>query len=609
MSRGRFQIAASALMVLACLGLYGWTLPYPFQFDDHLYLARNPLLADPASFAFLARFESFARRAQDMGLDPDLSTNLILRPVCYLTFHLHHRLGGLRPAPMRAVNILIHIATALVLLKLLMSLLRKAAPDSMPESSVRFIAGVSALLFAVHPMQTESVTYIVQRFTSLGTLFLLLTVHLHLRTVGEPRRWVRVAARTGSVASLLLGMGTKEFLVTAPLLLVLADVLVLGSPLRTVLRRAWPHLLLLPVLPAMVILTSWAQTGGDASLGTALNVAAPIGSPPEFARQYALTQPGVILAYLRLLLMPDALNLDHDVSACTSALSPCFWAPLAGLVAIVLLALLWWRSDTPAARGSLAWLGVLWFFLTLSVDSSIVPLPDLMSEHRTYLPSIGLFITLACLLDALRARLPGTRLLRHAVPSLAGAWLVVLGVLTAARNHVWRSESVMWTDVVTKSPIKARAWMNLGVALSDEGRTGQAIECLRRAIAVNPAALLVYINLARMQCRLSQFNEALATVEAGLVHAPSDPHLRYEKGVVQRAMGDLAGATETFQSVLPSRPGDPAILILLGELHLRQGHRDPALGFFRAAAMRDPSATWILNVIAQIESGTGLPAL
>jgi Flp pilus assembly protein TadD len=602
----RLPLAASVALAAACLGLYGWTLGFPFQFDDHLYLVTNPLLRDARSFAFAGDFAAFATRAADMGLDPDLSTNLILRPLCYLTFYAHHVFGGLRPEPMRAVNILIHIANALLVFTVLLRLLRMARPDPPTPASATFIATFAASLFAVNPMQTESVTYIVQRFTSLGTFFYLLTWLLHLRGHAAEGRAGRTAARAGAFLSLVAGMLTKEFLVTAPVVLVLADVLVLGLSVRTALRRSWLLFLALPIVPVMVLLTSWAQAGAGAGLKTAMLVAAPLGAGEDFQYRYAISQPGVVLDYLRLFVVPYGLNLDHGRDACASVSEAAVLLPVAGI--LVLLAGAWWwrRRDPGRARGSLVLFGTLWFFLTLGVDSSVIPLPDLMSEHRAYLPSVGLSAVMAGLLDAVRARCAVRPLSRRAVLGAAAAWIAVLGGLTVARNRVWASEAGMWRDVVARSPGNARAWMNLGVALAG-GDDEEAVACLYRAIAINPAALLARINLARVLIRRGRPAEALSAVDAGLALSGGDAALFFERGSALRALGDLEGAIEAFRHVCAMQPGNAMAPALIGELHLRQGRREEALASFRAAAMLDPSATWLLQAIATIEGPIAVP--
>ncbi len=597
----RLPLAASVALAAACLGLYGWTLGFPFQFDDHLYLVTNPLLRDARSFAFATDFAAFATRAADMGLDPDLSTNLILRPLCYLTFYAHHVFGGLRPEPMRAVNILIHVANALLVFAVLLRLLRRARPEPPAPASAVFLAAFAAWMFAVNPMQTESVTYIVQRFTSMGTFFYLLTWLLHLVGHAAAARTGRAAARAGAFLSLVAGMLTKEFLVTAPFLLVLADVLVLGMPLRAALRRSWLLFLALPIIPAMVLLTSWAQAGnGEAGLQAAMLVAAPLGAGEDFQYRYAISQPGVVLDYLRLFLVPYGLNLDHGRQACASVLEAAVLLPVAGIAALLAGAWLWRRHDPGRARGSLVLFGALWFFLTLGVDSSVIPLPDLMSEHRAYLPSIGISMAMAGLLDALRARCAARPLLRRSVLAAAAGWIAVLGGLTVARNLVWASETAMWRDVVARSPGNARAWMNLGVALVGEDEE-EAVACLRRAIAINPAALLARINLARLQLRRGVPAEALSVVDGGLAQSGGDPALLFERGAALRALGELESAIEAFQRVVAIQPGNAKALALIGELHLRQGRREAALANFRSAAMLDPSATWLLQAIAMVE--------
>jgi len=237
-SGARFSALAVALILALGLLLYGYTLHFPFVFDDCIYLVDNPLMRDLRSFIWRGDFTAFANYSKHLGLDPDLSTNMILRPVTYFSFYLNYLADGMNPRGFRAVNIAIHCGNTLLLFFTLAQVLRTSRKrGELLPGSARFIALSAALLFLVHPLQIESVTYVVQRFTSLGTLFYLATVLTFLRANHAEdgraaRRW-----RVLSVGSLVVGMLSKEILFTAPFMLLLLDWLVMGTPLKTAGRR------------------------------------------------------------------------------------------------------------------------------------------------------------------------------------------------------------------------------------------------------------------------------------------------------------------------------------------------------------------------------------
>jgi Tfp pilus assembly protein PilF len=561
------QLNLLALGLILGLGLllYGHTLPFPFVFDDHIYLVGNPLMKDASSFYYQGDFTKFASLSRKLGLDPDLSTNFILRPVTYLTFYLNYVLDGMRPHGYRAVNIVIHLANAFLLFLLLARVLRTSAKGGARSSfSINFIALSSALLFLAHPLQIESVTYIVQRFTSLGTLFYLGTLLTYLKANEAEDRPSALRWRGASVICLILGMLVKEFLFTAPFLLLLLDCLVMGTPLNIAGRRTLPYFFCLPIIPVLILFTSQAQNEGSASLVAALNITNGSGYAPY---HYALTQLSVVLTYLRLVLFPKGLNLDWDYPLTTS-----LWNGPALFSALTILGLVWgvwywYRRHTQDVRYVLLFFSILWFFLTLGIDSSIVPLPDLLAEHRSYLPSIGALCALVCAADLLRTRWQDRPVARYLVPTVMVLWLLALATATNARHLAWRTEVATWEDVTSKSPKKFRPWLNLGTAYFEHGRPKDAVACIRKAITLMPTAVIAYRNLARAENKRGQYREALDAARMGIWLMPEDYEMYYEKGMAYAGLGDMKGAERALTRSTSLRPDYRPAHMALGGLY------------------------------------------
>jgi len=601
MSASRFHAAALGIIVATGVLLYGHTLSFPFVFDDHVYLVDNPLVKDARSFVFNGDFVSFSTYSRRMGLDPDLSTNFILRPFAYLTFYINYALDGMRPRWFRAVNIAIHCSNA-VLLFLILSRLLRASPKrgSLSSFSEGFIALGSALLFLAHPLQTESVTYVVQRFTSLGTFFYLLTILTWLLSnaseSGTASRWFRC----GSVAALVIGMLTKEFLFTAPFMIALLAWLVMDTPLKTACKRALPHFLCLPIIPSLIVLTAWAQHHGSASVSAALNITNPYG--PDYQYHYALTQPSVILAYVRLILLPYGLNLDPDYPMCTSPLQPRFFMSALAILAILVGSWLWYRQRQRGVRRSLIFFSVLWFFLTVAPDSSVVPLPDLMAEHRSYLPSIGAFCALACVGDLLRTHFSHLRAAHHVIVAYAGAWIVALCAGTFFRHEVWRSEIAIWSDTVAKSPNKLRPLLNLGTAYYEHGKPVEAAACFHRVIQIAPSCAVAYLNLGKMMNAAGKFQDALAVLQAGLRHAPDDPDLHFELGVSQCGLGQIQEGEKSFKRAIQHRATHVRSHLNLGLIYAKSRQYEQALEYYRKADALRPLDPQSRQIVSQIET-------
>ena len=597
-----FHLSVIGGIIFAGVLLYGYTLPFPFVFDDLVYLVDNPLVKEGRSFAFLSDFTNFATFSQRAGLDPDLSTNFILRPITYFTFFLNYVVGGMQPRWFRAVNVLIHCANAVLIFQFLWLLLRTSRKAvALQVFSAGFIAASAAFLFLVHPLQTESVTYIVQRFTSLGTFFYLLTLWAYFLAKASDDKQLAWLWRCTSFASLVLGMLSKEIVFTAPFMLVILDCLILGTPFKRACRSAWPYFLCLPILPVLIGLTSWAQHGGQLSFFGALNVANAVDSPQN-PYHYTLTQLSVVLSYLRLIILPWGLNLDRQYPLSLSLLDGRVLVSMLLIAGLVAGAGLWFRRHSNEVRGSLLFAGVLWYFVTLAMDSSVIPLPDVMADHRSYLPSIGALTALACCIDLLRTRWNKQRRGQYVSVVAVASWVLMLSVATVARNQVWRSELDLWRDTAMKSPEKFRPWSNLGVAAFNQGKLQEAIGALQKAIQLEPTFVVGYVNLGTMENSMGRYREALETSQRGLKYAPRDFNLYYNRGVSFYELGQYDLAIRSFEQAIAIQAGDHRPHYALGELHARLQHYDDALKYFKRAASLQPDNPRLRQTIRQVES-------
>jgi tetratricopeptide (TPR) repeat protein len=395
-------------------------------------------------------------------------------------------------------------------------------------------------------------------------------------------------------------MLTKEFLFTAPFVIVLLDWLVMGAPLKTACRRALPHVLCLPIIPALIVLTAWAQHQGHAGASAALNITNPYG--PGYQYHYALTQPSVILAYLRLILLPYGLNLDPDFPLCTTPLHPRFFISVLAIVAMVVGTWLWYRQQPQGVRRSLIFFGVLWFLINSAPDSSVVPLPDLMVEHRSYLPSIGAFCALACCADLLRTHFSHLRAAHHVIVGYAGAWIVALCAGTFFRHEAWSSEVRIWEDAVTKSPNKLRPLINLGTAYYEAGKPVEATACFQRVLQIQPTCAVAYLNLAKMMNTASRFQDARAVLQAGIRHVPNDAELHFELGVSQCGLGQLREGEKSFQEAILLRATHVRSHLILGLIYAKFQQYEKALEYFRKADALQPLDPQSREIVSQIKA-------
>ncbi len=352
--RSVFRSPRFALLVLvvAVLASYANSLRCAFVYDDYSDIVGNSSISRlwPLGDVFLARSGG--------------SAGLRSRPVVNLSFALDYAVGGLNAVPFHATNLAIHVLAALALFGVVRrALLLPRLRDGFGQVSVPLALSV-ALLWAMHPLQTESVTYITQRYESLMGLFYLLAVYGLIRS-GEsehPFGWGAV-----TVAATLLALGSKEVAVSLPIMILMFDRLLLGGSFSEIWRRRWGlYVALLAVWASFAVVQ--VRTPPRPWAGYALHV-----SWVEYAR----SQPGVILHYLRLAFWPYPLVFDYG------------WQPAQSVGEILPGAIL--VGGLVAATGYAFWrwpeYGLLgaWFFLILAPTSSVMPLADLAVEHRMYL--------------------------------------------------------------------------------------------------------------------------------------------------------------------------------------------------------------------------------
>jgi tetratricopeptide (TPR) repeat protein len=483
----RLARLAPLLIVATGFVAYANSFAVPFQFDDLVVLVKEPTITgfrlDPASWRYLG----------------------------HLSFALSWRAFGEQVAGHHAVNLAIHLANALLVWRLTRLLWRTpalAASRLAPRADR--VALLAALLFVAHPLQTQAVTYIVQRYASLAALFFLSSVCAYLTFRLSPPGWRARGWYVLFLASAVAAPWTKENALVLPIAVAAAEWIFFEAPLR---RRA---ILLSPFLGA-------AAAGLVLALASGLDPArmdALSRVDSALARSdYLLTQLRVVASYLRLLALPVGQNLDHDVAISTSLLEPAVLLSLALHLALLggaAYAILGASRRDPAWR--LAGFGVIWFYVALLVESSVIPIADVMYEHRVYLPSAGVFLLAATGLGAL-PQLASARAWRGATLALAG----LLAALTFARNGVWRDDLSLWSDAATKSPNKARAINNLGVARFVRGDYAAAASLFERAVRADPSYEKAWFNLGTARHRLGDYEGAIGPYERFRSAAPDYP--------------------------------------------------------------------------------------
>lgn len=569
------------LIALSGLLIYSNTFHVPFQFDDEFNIFGNPLVRSRNLLA--APFQS--------------------RYLAYFSFALNYMLHGRDVSGYHAVNLVIHIVNAILVYSLVILLFRAhstqlnvnfdhSGPSPGPADPSMIALG-SALLFIIHPLQTQAVTYIVQRLASLATMFYLGSVICYIAARTDQRKTVRGVLYFLSLIFAVSAMKTKEIAFTLPFAVFIIEVMFFrGNSARRLLYLSMLFLALL-IIPMSLIdfrtvlsggfdpATAWERLTGAMDEATKLRTTMS-------RKVYLFTQCRVLLTYLRLVFFPVNQSIDYDYPLFPS-LSGAEVLFSSGLLSVFLglgiYLFIRSRSSRPESVFlRIASFGIFWFFLTLMVESSFIPIVDVLFEHRMYLPSAGLFITIAAAVS-FWVHIGGMHRnwLNRSCFVLTAIVLVSLGILTFTRNMVWSDELTVWTDMVRKNPRSERGHNNIGYAYFRQGRMSEALEAFERSIAVNPFHLESYLNRGLVFLKTGRYEPALKDFSR-VISARADLGDAYRlRGETYALTGKHEAAIDDYSRALILLPSSAEVYLLMGKSHKAVGNIQKAGDGFAAA--------------------------
>ena len=538
---------------------YWNSLRTPFLFDDTGAIVNNPTIRR------LWSIDAFNPPA-----DGSTTTG---RPLVNFSYALNYAVSGGRVWSYHALNIALHALAALTLFGLVRQTLRTLNSQPSSLNSATLVAFATALLWALHPLQTETVVGIAQRTESLCGLFYLLTLYAFARAA-EPgvasARWLAVSA-----VSCLAGMGTKEVMVTAPLIVLLYDRTFFAGGFFAALRQRRAYF---AALAGTWLLLAWLVLRGGGSRGAA----AGFGLGVTWWT-YLLKQCEALVLYLKLTVWPHPLVLDYG-TAITRSPADVWWQ---GLVVVALLAATLWALVRKPALGFAG----AWFFVVLAPSSSVVPLvTQTMAEHRMYLPLAGivaLIVHAAC------------RRLGPPAAWVLSAAALVLGVATASRNRDYRDAVSIWTDTVDKVPSNARAHNNLAFALHEQGKNVEASAHFVRAVALQPDYVTAHYDWGVALLDQGRAVDAIVQFETAVRLAPDHIDALVNLGNALVKAQRAADAIPRYEQALRLKPAAD-VHYNLGLVLASLDRLDDAERHFQAALQLAPNLTEARDQLARL---------
>ncbi|MFH1359947.1 MAG: tetratricopeptide repeat protein [Candidatus Omnitrophota bacterium] len=560
---------AFVLIALLSLCVYSNTFQSDFQFDDLSTIVGNPAI-------------------RGMPNVRQLWASFNTRFFTGFTFALNYAVGGLHVSGYHLINVLIHICSSVcVYIFVLLTFQTPALRDSSLKEKSYLISLFAALLFAVHPIQTQAVTYITQRAQSMAVLFYLLALNLYIKFRLTSRPVFHLAA----FLVVLLGMFTKELMLTFPFVLLAYEFYFFNLAFeawKKSLKLFVPFFLTLLIIPLCIMIDyhpTSVLTFRKQFITSSLNLST------------FLTKIDVQRTFLRLLVWPVNQNLDYDYPLSTGFFSPSTFSAFCLLVALLICAVYLFR------RQRIISFCILWFFLTTPVEFMAMAYfaRDIMFEHHLYLPMVGFSLLISFGL---------TKILRNTkyIVLILGGLVLILSWAAYERNKVWADPITLWSDVTKKSPNKPRPYSNLGFAYARIGQFDQAIRNLQKSISVDPTYEEAYVNLCGQWGYLHEYDKAIVYCERAIHLDPFLTQGYRNLALAYASKRNLDQAIYYYYRALEADPsGEVEIFTNLANIYEKKGNLNKAIHAYLRVVELEPKNFAAYNNLALTFMKKGQP--
>lgn len=545
------------VLAAAIVVLYSHTLDSPIMFDDWAHIEGNPHIRITS-----LDWQSIKQAAFDSPLHT--------RPVANVSLALNYYFHQYALPGYHLVNMIIHFLTGIILYFLIKTTFNLPS-QRLQFDSPGWLPFMATLIWLVHPLHIQSVTYIIQRMNSMASMFFVLTLLLYVKArLANTRGW-KFLFFSSSVLAGLLALGTKENAATLPLFILLYEWFFLQD-----LKVAWLKKMVLPVLTVGLVITviCFFYLGVQPIAA----IKASYGTRDFTMYERVLTEFPVVLFYLSLLFFPypGRLNLDHDFTVSSSLFNP----PIT-IVSMAILISFFVLAVSLARKQRLLSFCILWFLGNLVIESSVLGL-EIIFEHRTYLPSMMAVLGVVVIVG----RLLHKNWLQVAVSTMV---VVLFSVWTYQRNTVWQDEVILRRDSVAKSPNKPRTHAILANALERNKQYPEAALYYKKALNLHPGnGDQIHYNLGNVLLKLNKLDEAVGQFRAAIDLNPNINVYRLNLAYVLNEQGKEREAEAEFKELLRRHPNDPRGHNNYGILLLKQGRIDQAIYHFMEALRQKP---------------------
>jgi tetratricopeptide (TPR) repeat protein len=599
----------SLIFIVTVALSYSNTLDTPFVFDDTQNIKDNPHIR-------LTGLD--IKKITDAGFKSPCPN----RPFANISFAMNYYLDWYDVTGYHIVNTAIHFINAiLIYLFSYITLLLLSGDASALQKRQRLWqyhipAFIASLLWLSHPIQTQSVTYIVQRMNSMSVMFYMLSLLFYIYgrlTTTVFKRWLLFI---GCIVSWIVSLGSKEIAITLPVIVFLYEWFFFQDLNLGFIKRSFKFWIGPVVIFAIFAL--FFYLGADP-----MDKILKGYENRDFSLyERMLTQFRVVVFYISLLFYPHPgrLNLDHDIEVSHSLFDPITtlfsMLLIIGLILFAVITLIRYKKSEAdnlkdiSRYGLLLSFCILWFFINLALESSIISL-EMAFEHRVYLPSVSFFLAISTGVFLFVSRL-GRANTKADKPTRMAVFIsfltisLLLVITTYQRNKVWHNALTLWQDCVKKSPNKARPHNNLGHFYMKKGFLNQASSQLEKALNIDPLYVKAHNNLGLVYDKKGLYDKAVAQYQEALRIDPKFIYPYINLGVIYKEKGLLDEAVKEHKKALKINPNIAVIYNNLGEIYREKGMIDRAINECQKALKIDPNFASVFNNLGILYNSKGL---
>ena len=535
LSARRKNVFAILAIIILVLSVYSNTFNASWHFDDDQNIQKNtPLHLNEIKWDKIkGTFFAFPNAA-----------GKLYRPVVCLSLAANYYFGKLNVFGYHVVNISIHIIASIFLFLLIYNTLNLPLLKDKYGTDSYFIAFLATLLWAINPVQTQAVTYIVQRMASMAGMFYIMSMYFYLKGRTSQTNRLKAAHFIMCLTCALFAFGSKENTAMLPFSIFLFDLLLIkGITKENIRKNAWVFLALILIPLALAVILK-----GPSILFDPVTSLSAYGNRPFTLMQRLLTEPRIILFYISLLLypMPIRLSICHDIDISQNLIDP----PMT-LIAISLIVLVLFVTVIKCKKWPFICYCIMFFFLNHLIEGSVFPL-ELIFEHRNYIPSMLFFVPIAILLSRGIRHFSYRKTMKLIMISFVVLLIIGIGNSTFLRNFVWKTEGTLWADAVEKAPELIRPHLNLGNFYSSVDMTENAIAEYKTAILKNSSVnktdkYLNYYNIGLEHQHMGNYDKALRYYQVTESNYPSHADTHNNKAIILVKKGLLKEAERAFR--------------------------------------------------------------